>query len=268
VADPSLRSRPWTHRTDPRAALRTVAVWEILDARITQRTVETGRSSLDVVDVGGGTGGFAVPLAELGHRVTVFDPSPDALAALQRRAAEAGVADRIVARQADAGELVHELGPACADLVLCHGVLEYVEDPRSAVEDAVAVLRPGGLASLLVAQRLGAVLARALSGRFCEAKNLLDSPRGTAGAHDQVQHRFDEESLRALLNGHPVRVLAVHGVRLVTDLLPGVLLDGDPEVTRALLELERRVSDNTCPPALTAVASQLHLLAEVTGTVG
>ena len=49
-------------------------------------------ASLDVLDVGGGTGGLAVPLAALGHRVTVVDPSPDALAALARRASESGVA--------------------------------------------------------------------------------------------------------------------------------------------------------------------------------
>ena len=50
----------------------------------------TGRAC-DVLDIGGGTGGFAVRVAELGHRVTVVDPSPDALAALDRRAREGGV---------------------------------------------------------------------------------------------------------------------------------------------------------------------------------
>ena len=55
-------------------------------------------AELTVVDVGGGTGGFAVPLAQAGHRVTVVDASPDALAALTRRAAEAGVADRVARR--------------------------------------------------------------------------------------------------------------------------------------------------------------------------
>ena len=45
---------------------------------------------LDVVDLGGGTGVMAIPLAARGHRVTVVDPSPDALASLERRTAEAG----------------------------------------------------------------------------------------------------------------------------------------------------------------------------------
>src|SRR5687767_13977057 len=95
----------------PRTDVRTAVVWDALDALVAERAAATGRGALDVVDVGGGTGGFAVPLAELGHQVTDVDPSPDALAALQRRAAEAGVADRITARQGDAAA-VGDLVPA------------------------------------------------------------------------------------------------------------------------------------------------------------
>jgi len=65
-------------------------VWDALRAVLAARA-DAGSSTLDVVDVGGGTGGFAVPLAELGHRVTVVDPSPDALDSFERRAGESGV---------------------------------------------------------------------------------------------------------------------------------------------------------------------------------
>ena len=63
------------------------------------------------VDIGGGTGGFAVRVAELGHQVTVVDPSPDALATLGRRADETGVADRVTGRQGDLADL-DDLVPA------------------------------------------------------------------------------------------------------------------------------------------------------------
>src|ERR1700691_3943679 len=69
----------------------TGVLWETLRGVVSGHAAATRRGSLDVVDVGGGTGGFAVPLARLGHSVTVIDPSPDSLAAAQRRAAEAGV---------------------------------------------------------------------------------------------------------------------------------------------------------------------------------
>jgi S-adenosylmethionine-dependent methyltransferase len=49
----------------------------------------------DVVDLGGGTGGMAMELGANGYRVRVVDPSPDALAALERRTAEDGLAFRV-----------------------------------------------------------------------------------------------------------------------------------------------------------------------------
>src|ERR1039458_9194301 len=75
-----------------RDGVRSSLVWDVLRDVVSARVAETGRQALDIVDVGGGTGGLAVPFAALGHNVTVVDPSPDALAAAQRRAAPGGAA--------------------------------------------------------------------------------------------------------------------------------------------------------------------------------
>jgi 2-polyprenyl-3-methyl-5-hydroxy-6-metoxy-1,4-benzoquinol methylase len=92
-------------------------VWDVLRGVLAARTADTGRDRLDVIDAGGGTGGFAVPLAALGHSVTVVDPSPDSLAAAQRRAAEADV--RISAIQGEAAGLDTVVGEEAGDLVIC-----------------------------------------------------------------------------------------------------------------------------------------------------
>src|SRR3981189_909507 len=70
---------------------RSSLVADVLTEVIAARAAQAGRPGLDIVDVGAGTGGFAVGRASLGHRVPVVDPSPDALAAARWRAAEAGV---------------------------------------------------------------------------------------------------------------------------------------------------------------------------------
>jgi SAM-dependent methyltransferase len=258
VAD-TARTRRWAARSDPRTHVRTAVVWEALDTLLAQQTAATGRSVLDVLDLGGGTGGFAAPVAQLGHRVRVVDPSPDALAALQRRAAEAGLDHLVLAEQGDAATLADVVPSASVDLVLCHGVLEYVDDPQAAADAALATLRPGGVASFLVAQRLGAVLARALAGKFRQAARLLEDPAGRSGDKDQLPRRFDRSSLLAVLQGHDVEVVLAHGVRLFTDLLPGSLVDGDPEAAEALLDLERAASDHPDHPQLADLAAQLHL---------
>ncbi|MCB5182595.1 class I SAM-dependent methyltransferase [Streptomyces antimicrobicus] len=243
----------------PRASLRTAVVWEVLKEALDRRVKATGRDVLDVLDTGGGTGKFAVPVARLGHRVTVVDPSPNALFGLERRAAEEGVADLVRGVQGDAQGLLDVVEREAYDVVLCHGVLEYVDDPAEGVANAVAALRPGGTLSLLGAGLGGAVLARALAGHFTEARTALTDPAGRWGAGDPVPRRFTADQLTELVAGAGLAVGAVHGVRIFADLVPGVLVDTEPGAAQALLKLEEAAAEL---PAFHAVATQLHVLGE------
>lgn len=250
-------------RGDVASSPRTAAVWEVvrrLAAELAaERTADQG-GPLHVLDVGGGTGGMAVALAGLGHRVTVVDPSPDALAALERRAAESGVQHLVESVQADTGTLAGVVQPASVDLVCCHEVLEHVDDPAAAIAAVAAVVRPGGVVSLLVAQRSAVVIARALAGRFAEAAHALDEPDGRWGQDDPLRRRYDESGLVPLVAGAGLLVVQVHGVRLFSDLVPSSLLDGEP-ARAALLDLERRAGQHPGQPVLSALAAQLHLVA-------
>ncbi|WP_399092294.1 methyltransferase [Streptomyces sp. BBFR2] len=243
----------------PRASLRTAVVWEVLRDALERRAGAAGRDVLDVLDTGGGTGNFAVPVARLGHRVTVVDPSPNALFALERRAAEAGVADRVRAVQGDAHGLFDVVERGGFDAVLCHGVLEYVDEPAEGVRNVVAALRESGTLSLLAAGLGGAVLARALAGHFSEAQQALTDPSGRWGEGDPVPRRFTADQLSGLVTGAGLQVGAVHGVRVFSDLVPGVLVDTEPGAMEALLKLEAAAAEE---PAFHSVATQLHVLAE------
>ncbi|CAL9412128.1 methyltransferase [Streptomyces sp. DH-12] len=247
----------------PRAALRTAVVWDVLQDALERRVKATGRQALDVLDTGGGSGNFAVPLARLGHRVTVVDPSPDALFALERRAAEEDVADRVHGVQGDVRGLFDVAERGGYDVVLCHGVLEYVDDPAEGVRNTVAALRPGGVLSLLAAGLGGAVLARALAGHFTEARQALGDPNGRWGEGDPVPRRFTAGQLTALVRGAGLEVGAVHGVRVFSDLVPGVLVDTEPGALEALLKLEAAAAELD---AFHSVATQLHVLGGARGT--
>lgn len=237
----------------PDRSIRTTVVWELLQAALGDRA---GPGGLDVLDVGGGTGGFAVPLAALQHRVTVVDPSPDALASLQRRAREVGV--EVTAVQGDAAGMLDVVAAGSADLVLCHGVLEHVDEVAPALAALAAVLRPGGTLSLLAAHRNAVVVARAVAGRFAEARHALTDPDGRWGPGDPLPRRFTEPVLRELLAGAGLSVVSVHGVRTVADLVPGAVVDQEPGAADELVALERLAAGL---PEFRAVAAQLHVLA-------
>lgn len=255
---------------------RTAVVRDVLASVISGLVAETGRPRLDIVDAGGGTGGFAVPLAGSGHTVTVVDPSPDSLAAAQRRAAEIAVPLRAI--QGDVADLPGLIGEQGADLVLCHSVLEYVDVPAAAMAAISRVLRPGGAVSVLAASAVAAVVHRALAGRFDEARRLLggisaelatqagnvaaggppDGPHGPAGEQGAARpRRFTLAAVVGLIDAAGLRPGAAHGVRVFADLVPGIFADADPGAADALLALERAASAH---PAFHDLATQFHVL--------
>lgn len=237
--------------------MRAPAVHRALEAE-----VAAARNRLDadprVLDVGGGSGGWAVPLARAGCLVTVVDPSPNALATLRRRAAEADVQQRITPVQGDADNLADVAGEGSADLVLGHGVLEVVENVAVAAAALATAAAPGGAVSVLVANRHAALLGRALAGRLSEARRLLDDPDGRLGGTDPVLRRFDTAGLTGLLERAGLGVELVQGDGVIADLVPGAVLEAHPGAVEALTELELAAADRI---PLRDVATRLHAIA-------
>jgi SAM-dependent methyltransferase len=268
--------------------MRSQGLWDALLGSLTLDVVAsmvsaTGRSALDVVDVGGGTGGLAVPLATLGHNVTVVDPSPDALAAAQRRAAEVSVSLSVV--QGEAASVAEMVGLAAVDLVICHNVLEYVDSPADAMAGIAGVLRPAGVVSVLAANAVAAVLHHALAGRFEQALRLLPGSitaqadgvtahaDGVTGQADGVTgredcfagqatgpglpRRFTLPELTALVQEAGLMPGEARGLRIFGGLVPNALAEGDAAAATGLLALERAAA---AYPPLRDIAAQLHLL--------
>jgi len=200
-----------------------------------------------VVDLGGGTGGMAMDLGAAGFRVRVVDPSPDALAALERRTAEAGLGETVTGVQGDAADLVELLGRDCADLVVCHRVLDVVESPAGALAAVFEVLRPGGALSLIVAQRHAAVLTQALAGHIAHARRIWADPG-----------RQDRSQILALVSAAGFQLVASHGVGTVADHVGEAVLDTEPGGHAELLALEAEVAGD---PAFQALAPHLHVFA-------
>ncbi|HEV7192227.1 MAG TPA: methyltransferase domain-containing protein [Jatrophihabitantaceae bacterium] len=220
-------------------------VWDVLVGALEAR----GGPPAQVLDCGGGSGSFAVPLARVGAHVTVVDISVDALATLHRRADEAGVADRIYPVQGDVEALSDAVAVAAFDLVLAHGILEAVDSVEAAFVSIAAALRPGGLLSVLVTNPVASVLARAFAGDLDAAfTELLALDSETVLGPDAV---------RRLCVTAGLEIERTHGVGVFSEMIPGAALDR-PGAGELLAQLEA-ASATRAPFA--DIATRVHTLA-------
>jgi ubiquinone/menaquinone biosynthesis C-methylase UbiE len=99
-----------------------------------------GRSALDALDAGCGTGFLSLELAGRGHRVTGIDFAPAMLAEARRKAAAGGFA--IAFEEADAERLPFATGRF--DLAISRHLLWTLPHPEAAIDEWIRVLRRGG----------------------------------------------------------------------------------------------------------------------------
>jgi len=213
-----------------------------------------------VLDIGPGQGTQALRLARLGHLVTGLESDPAMLAALRQAVAAepAEVRERFVVLRGDGRETGRHFGPACFDVVLCHGVLMYVPAPEPMLAALARVLAPGGLLSLLVRNGDALAMRPGLLGDWATALGAFGA-EGTGyvnrlGLSTRADRR---EALSATLRGFGVPVSAWYGVRVFTDAAAGAPPPDEGDLA-LLLDAEEHAG-RTDP--YRAVAALLHLCA-------
>src|SRR5215469_18871030 len=187
-----------------------------------QEFLTEAKDSLWALDLGCGTGTTAVRLARLGVRVTLLDSSPAMLDLAQQAAQDAGVAEKITLKLGDASRLTDLLPNASFDVVLCHNLLEYVDDPHAVLCGASRLLRDSSaILSVVVRNRAGEVLKAAIqAGDLDAAENNLSAEWGQESLYGGRLRLFTADGLRAMVNAAPLTVAAERGVRVIADYLP------------------------------------------------
>lgn len=166
-----------------------------------------------VLDVGGGLGQVSEWLASRGHAVTLSEPSGEMLALAQERLAAFPVTFHQQPLQA-----LGEETPGPWPLIVCHAVLEWMADPRVALETLASLLAPGGQLSLMVFNRDALRFSNAVKGNL---RKVLDDRLAGRGlrqrltpisplTHAEVAHWAEACGLK---------LTAVAGVRIFHDYL-------------------------------------------------
>ncbi|QIJ66485.1 methyltransferase domain-containing protein [Streptomyces sp. JB150] len=210
---------------------------------------------LRVLDVGMGQGTQALRLARAGHQITGLEQDPTMIAAAREALAgePEGIRERMRIIQGDGRDTGVHFVPGSFDVVLCHGVLMYVEEPDPLLAGLARVLAPGGLLSLLVRNGDALAMRPGLSGDWAGALAAFDTTayRNRLG----LDVRADRLStLTDTLAGIGAPLHTWYGVRVFTD----TAADGAqaPADLETLLAVEERAG-RTDP--YRGVAALLHL---------
>jgi S-adenosylmethionine-dependent methyltransferase len=220
----------------------TESPWGRLRYQVAQETLrrETARlgTRLRILDVGGGDGMDAVPLAVAGHDVTILDQSTRWLAEAERRAAAADTRVRTVVGDLDAPPPLGEF-----DMVLCHFVLQYRPPGVDDVARLAGFLGSGGLLSVMLPNPAAGVLRQLVLAGPRAALAELDSDTAHTVTFDRAVRKIPAEGLEATLARAGLPVVRRYGMRIANDLLASNDLKHDSAYFDDLLRLELALCD-------------------------
>ncbi|MFI2348931.1 class I SAM-dependent methyltransferase [Streptomyces sp. NPDC019443] len=212
---------------------------------------------LRILDVGMGQGTQALRLARAGHTVTGLESDAEMLRAARESLTTepAGIRERVRLIEGDGRDTGVHFLPGSFDVVLCHGVLMYVQEPDAMLAGLARMLAPGGLLSLLVRNGDALAMRPGLAGDWSGALTAFDS--GTYTNRLGLAVRADRlDALTATLAGIAAPLHAWYGVRVFTDNVPNdTELPAADELERLLAAEDR--AGRTDP--YRRVAALLHL---------
>ena len=215
------------------------------------------RRSLRGLDLGCGTGATAVRLA--GMHMTLLDSSSAMLDIAKRATREAGVGGRIALNHGDAAQVANLFPAGSFEVVLCHNILEYVDDPNSVLSAAAKVLQSDstGILSILVRNWAGEVFKAGIkAGDLGAAERNLTTMWGHESLFCGRVRLFTLDSLQVMTKSASLAVAAERGVRVISDYLPQQI--SRREEYERIFELERKLSSR---PEFAAVARYIQVIA-------
>lgn len=154
----------------------------IIDEDIHSHCPQFDHGGLKILDIGGGSGRFALSCARRNHQITLIDESEEMVAQAHKRISAAGQSDFLDIAQGNF--LGNEIGfKDKYDLVAMHGSAEWMEDAKGAILKACSLVKPGGILSLLVFNADRLLLKRGINGDLLHDRRApggLTPPNGMA----------------------------------------------------------------------------------------
>lgn len=175
------------------------------------------RTGLKTLDVGAGQGQWALELLLQGHDVTLTDVSQEMLTLAESNInnsdLDSNTKRNVRYHQCSLQTLATRLdGPY--DLVVCHAVIEWLDQPQSAFAHLQSLLSPGGLLSVIFYNRNGLIFKNMLRTNY--KKVLARDFRGAKGSLTPL-HPLDPVEVQQWALDAGFNTLCHSGIRVFHD---------------------------------------------------
>jgi ubiquinone/menaquinone biosynthesis C-methylase UbiE len=213
-----------------------------------------------ILDAGGGTGRWSVPLAKMGYRVTLCDISDGMLKQAEKKIKKAGLSDKVTIEEQDLTRLSFE--DQTFDFVLCEDGPISISDSQKVVNELVRVLKIKGKIWASVLGRYPLALAEIQHDPETALKLCRSELQFTPYKGIQKSRVFTPYELQSLFQRSAMKVIKIYGNRIVVRLLPErtqTMTNDDNSFLPKLAEMELYLSE---VPSLLGMAEYLQIVGE------
>ncbi len=220
--------------------------WQVLKYKLAKANIEKHlqTKNLIVLDAGGGNGVDSLDFAKAGHRVHLVDYSKEMLAQAKKLASAAGVEKNIETYQVDIQEASSIFPNTKFDLILCHNVLQYVDDVSLLLKNLVDLLNSNGLISVIGINRYSIAYQSAfLHGDLERALKEIGTREYHGCSFDTTLINYAVEEIAEMLKKTGATVEADYGIRNIYDYWGDNEQKSDPKTQDQLEKIEFEFTD-------------------------
>lgn len=211
--------------------LNCLPTWEQLMKRIVWNQLGDIKGKR-VLDFGSGIGVTANYLAAK-NEVIAIEPSEESVNERWQ--------DNVYEQMIGSTEQLRTFADESFDLIICHNVLEYVQDRENIMNEFSRILKPNGKISIVKHNRPGRVMQMVvLLNEFEKAHSLLDGDDGMTSKYGAI-HYYEDDDIEKWCT--QLRITKTLGIRTFWDLQQNQEIQKDAGWQDKMVEIEMRVSD-------------------------
>jgi S-adenosylmethionine-dependent methyltransferase len=172
---------------------------------------------INILDVGAGQGQWALELLTAGHRVCLTDISQQMLTLAQEQLSASNLSLEMQAQarflRIPVQNLANEMNEQF-DLIQCHAVMEWLEDPQQIFVWLKPLLKKNGWCSIIFYNRHGLIFKNLLRTNYTKVAN--KDFRGRKGSLTPI-HAFDSDEVLAWAKSAGFELMSRSGIRVFHD---------------------------------------------------